>query len=291
MEQALRVSISPGGSSYLQPSARPGNNTCIGLPWASHLTSLPHYNYEPCSPAGALGPAGNSCPGGRKGKRQLSFPGKKRLGLGMNMQDPALPAACWVSIIQRCSVTALYSQSSLPHQRETRLVTVREPVCSRPPGGTQASYILCICIWLLATIRLTLWTRATLPIFSGVRERWCGLQRGRQAVIYGAVGHLSPWDPTPTQRRTTDLSEQESDWAQTKSWKRNPATPCYYYPSTVWSQQGPERDEQEKTSINLTYRHTKAKGGWRGRVKAEENKYTTIQAAHNDKVNMLMYSG
>ena len=130
LEQALRVSISPGGSSYLQPSARPGNNTCIGLPWASHLTSLPHYNDEPCSPAGALGPAGNSCPGGRKGKRQLSFPGKKRLGLGMNVQDPALPAACWVSIIKRCSVTALYSQSSLPHQRETRLVTVREPVCS-----------------------------------------------------------------------------------------------------------------------------------------------------------------
>lgn len=64
LEQAVRVSVSPGGSSYLQPSAGPGNNTCIRLPRASHLTSLPHYNYEPCNPAGELSPAGNSCPGG-----------------------------------------------------------------------------------------------------------------------------------------------------------------------------------------------------------------------------------
>lgn len=87
LEQAARVSVSPGGSSYLQPSAGPVNNTCIGLPRASHLTSLPHYNYEPCNPAGELSPAGNSRPGGLhgaqaggKGKRQLSFPGKKHSG-------------------------------------------------------------------------------------------------------------------------------------------------------------------------------------------------------------------
>lgn len=63
LEQAARVSVSPGGSAYLQPSAVAGNNTCIGLPPASHLTSWPHYNYELCNPAGELSPAGNGCPG------------------------------------------------------------------------------------------------------------------------------------------------------------------------------------------------------------------------------------
>lgn len=123
LEQAVRVSVSPGGSSYLQPSAGPGNNTCIRLPRASHLTSLPHYNYEPCNPAGEPCPAGNSCPGGPagssgwgEGETSALLSRKKAPVLGMKMQDPALPAECWVSIIQRCSVTALYlCPSSLSH--------------------------------------------------------------------------------------------------------------------------------------------------------------------------------
>lgn len=80
LEQADGVSVSPAGSSYLQPSAGPVNNTCIRLPGASHLTSLPHYNYEPCNPAGEPSPAGNSRPGGPAGslgrgrRGDVSFP-------------------------------------------------------------------------------------------------------------------------------------------------------------------------------------------------------------------------
>lgn len=88
LEQAARVSVSPDGSAYLQPSAAAGNNTCIGLPPASHLTSWPHYNYELCNPAGELSPAGNGCleVGGLQrahvwerggGNHQLSFPGEE----------------------------------------------------------------------------------------------------------------------------------------------------------------------------------------------------------------------
>lgn len=86
LEQAVRVSVSAGGSSYLQPSAGPENNTCIRLPQASHLTNLPHYNYEPCNPAGELSPAGTVQGGlqgawaGGKGNIMLFFPGKKHLG-------------------------------------------------------------------------------------------------------------------------------------------------------------------------------------------------------------------
>lgn len=94
LEQAARVSVSPGGSSYLQPSAGPGNNTCIRLPRASHLTSLPHYNYQPCNPAGELSPAGNGCPGGAlqgaqaggKGETSALLSRKRALRLGMKMQ-------------------------------------------------------------------------------------------------------------------------------------------------------------------------------------------------------------
>ncbi len=167
MEQAVRVSVSPGGSSYLQPSAGPGNNTCIRLPRASHLTSLPHYNYEPCNPAGELSPAGNSCPGGPagssgwgEGETSALLSRKKALGLGMMMQDPALPEECWVSIIQRCSVTALYlCSSSLSHHylisdhRQTHLLT--EPVCSRPRGD--AGFLNSTYLHLItAAIHLTL---------------------------------------------------------------------------------------------------------------------------------------
>lgn len=82
LEQAARVSVSPGGSSYLQPSAGPRNNTCIGLPRASQLTSLLHYNYEPCNPAGEPSPAGDGCPGGPGGS---SFWGE-----GGNVSSPFL---------------------------------------------------------------------------------------------------------------------------------------------------------------------------------------------------------
>lgn len=158
LEQAVRVSVSAGGSSYLQPSAGPGNNTCIRLPQASHLTNLPHYNYEPCNPAGELSPAGNSCPGGPagssswgEGERHALLSRKKALGLDIKMLDPSLPGECSVSIIQRCSVTALYlCPSSLSHHylisdhRQTRSLT--ESLSIRNPWGMLASSILRICI-------------------------------------------------------------------------------------------------------------------------------------------------
>lgn len=147
LEQAARVSVSPGGSSYLQPSAGPVNNTCIGLPRASHLTGLPHYNYEPCNPAGELSPAGKSGPGGPagssgrgEGETSALLSRKTALSLGMKLQDPGLPVECWVSIIQRCSVTALYLLPSslsrhylISDHRQTRSLTEKPSVCD--PGG------------------------------------------------------------------------------------------------------------------------------------------------------------
>lgn len=68
------------------------------------------------------------------GKREtLALLSRKRaLGLGMKMLDPALPAECWVSIIQRCSITALYLSAVIT---SSDMLTDREPVFPRPPGG------------------------------------------------------------------------------------------------------------------------------------------------------------
>lgn len=58
----------------------------------------------------------------------------------MKMQDPALPQECWVSIMQRCSVTALYLFPSslcrhylISDHRQTRSLTESPSV--HDPGG------------------------------------------------------------------------------------------------------------------------------------------------------------
>lgn len=76
-QRAVKVSVSPGGSSYLQPSAGPGNNTCLRLPRASHLTGRTHYNHEPCSAAG-------ESRGGRKGKVRSPSPESGHEDAGSN---------------------------------------------------------------------------------------------------------------------------------------------------------------------------------------------------------------
>ena len=102
---AGRVSVSIGSSPYLQPSAGLGKNGCIMLPTASHLTSLTHYNYEPCTPPGQTTvPCNNCCPGGLCGAGlgekansdcQLSFP--KQRAPRMEMENRTLPVEGWVS--------------------------------------------------------------------------------------------------------------------------------------------------------------------------------------------------
>lgn len=227
MEQAARVSVSPGGSAYLQPSAAAGNNTCIGLPPASHLTSWPHYNYEQCNPAGELSPAGNGCPGvgglqgahvweGRGGGESSALLSRRgALCLGMKMQDPALPTECWVSIVQRCSITAIYLCASslsrrclISDHRQTRSPTDDGSVCDPGRGraggcGGGGAWLLKFSIFAFdchghSSDALNVSHLANLR--QGQRERHGVVYSGgRQAVIYGAVGHLSPLDPTPTQ--------------------------------------------------------------------------------------------
>lgn len=71
------------------------------------------------------GGVGGGGGGGGGGNISSSFQEKKALQLGMKVQDAAFPAECWVSIIARCSVTALYlsavitSSSSVTTDRQT----------------------------------------------------------------------------------------------------------------------------------------------------------------------------
>lgn len=94
------------------------------------------------------GPAASSCLGKGGGESSALLSRRGALCLGMKMQDPALPAECWVSIVQRCSVTAVYLCSAslsrrylISDHRRTRSLTDNGSVCDpgRGPGG----------VWLL----------------------------------------------------------------------------------------------------------------------------------------------
>lgn len=118
--------------------------------------------------------------------------GGSRWDLDMKMQDPAL-AECWVSITQGCSVTALYLcppslPPSLPHHCSQQTPPDRDP-----EGGAQ---LLIFCIFAFDDC----FHSPDSPNVSHLANR--SERDGvvyRQALIYGAVGHLSPLDPTPTQ--------------------------------------------------------------------------------------------
>lgn len=82
--------------------------------------------------------------GGGGGNISSSFQEKKALQLGMKVQDAAFPAECWVSIIARCSVTALHlsaviTSSSVttdrPADSEPRLLTREEEGVGGRGGG------------------------------------------------------------------------------------------------------------------------------------------------------------
>lgn len=80
---------------------------------------------------------------GGKGELSALLSRRRALWLGMKMQDPALPAECWVSITQRCSITALYLCPSsvsrhylISDHRKTRSLTESWSVHEPLGGGT-----------------------------------------------------------------------------------------------------------------------------------------------------------
>lgn len=88
---------------------------------------------------------------GGKGEMSALLSRRRALWLGMKMQDPALPAECWVSVTQRCSITALYLCPSsvsrhylISDHRKTRSLKSRS--VHDPRGGGDA-WLLKFCVF------------------------------------------------------------------------------------------------------------------------------------------------
>lgn len=66
-------------------------------------------------------------------------------------------------------------------------------------------------------------------------------QTGRDIWGRGTLVPVRPHTAPMRDHRSELHGEQEFDWAQTKPWNRNPATPRYYYPSTAWTHREPQK--------------------------------------------------
>lgn len=168
----------------------------------------------------------------------------------MKMQDPALPQECWVSIMQRCSVTALYLFPSslcrhylISDHRQTRSLT-ESPSVHDPGGGERRLlkfYVFAFDCCGYSSDALNASHLANLRQGQGVTVWSTAGQTGRDIWGRGTLVPVRPHTAPMRDHRSELHGEQEFDWAQTKPWNRNPATPRYYYPSTAWTHREPQK--------------------------------------------------
>lgn len=141
---------------------------------------------------------------------------KKALWLGMKMQDPALPAECWVSIIQRCSVTTLYlCPSSVSHHYliSNHRAADRQPGLSTTPGGRRLLkfYVFAFDYCGYSSDPLNASHLANLP--QGQRETvWSTAgQTGSDIWGRGTLVPVRPHTDPMKDHRSKRYGEQESD--------------------------------------------------------------------------------
>lgn len=171
----------------------------------------------------------------------------------MKVQHPALPAQCWVSIIWRCSVAALYLYPSslsrhylisVHRQTLTESLSVRDPRGGWGRGGVGGRWLLKFYIFAFDYCSYSCGplNGSSLANLQQGQTVWSAAgQAGGDIWGRGTLVPVRPHTDPMKDHRPERHGEQECDWAQTKRWKRHQATPCYHHPSTAWSQREPRR--------------------------------------------------
>lgn len=140
---------------------------------------------------------------GGRGGCQLSFLGEAHWDLDMKMQDAAF-AECWVSIIQGCSVTALYLCPPLSHHYLTSLC--RKSCLLVTPWGHPQLLIFCI---------FAFDCRNYSPDSPSV-SHLANLRQGRRQTVWSTAGQTGTdiWSPgifVPVRPHTDPKRDHRSD--------------------------------------------------------------------------------